>query len=137
MPLSQPFFQPCLGLHSARSLAGGAACARPRRKRPRSFSGPCFGGAFGGGRGAQDAGGFDFGSIFGGAGSRQGFRRGPDLQVRVRIPFLDAVKGTQKTLNLPTRDVTGRQTSRTVTVDIPAGRLARGSCRPGVGAPCH
>lgn len=76
-----------------------------------------FGGAFAGG----NMGGFDLGSMFGGGGGRQAFRRGPDLQVRVRIPFREAVKGTQQELKLPMRDVTGRQTTRSVMVNIPAG----------------
>ena len=75
-----------------------------------------FGGAFAGG----NMGGFDLGSMFSGGG-RQAFRRGPDLQVRVRIPFRESVKGTQQELKLPVRDVTGRQTTRSVTVNIPAG----------------
>eukprot|EP00891_Asterochloris_glomerata_P007030 jgi/Astpho2/7030/Aster-01883 len=80
-----------------------------------------FGGAFAGG----NMGGFDLGSMFGGGGGRQAFRRGPDLQVRVRIPFREAVKGTQQELKLPMRDVTGRQTTRSVMVNIPAG-ISRG-----------
>ena len=75
-----------------------------------------FGGAFAGG----SMGGFDLGSMFSGGG-HQAFRRGPDLQVRVRIPFRESVKGTQQELRLPMRDVTGRQTTRSVTVNIPAG----------------
>ena len=75
-----------------------------------------FGGAFAGG----NMGGFDLGSMFGGGG-RQAFRRGPDLQVRVLIPFRESVKGTEQELKIPMRDVTGRQTTRSVTVNIPAG----------------
>ena len=85
-----------------------------------------FGGAFAGG----NMGGFDLGCMFGGGG-RQAFRRGPDLQVRVRIPFRESVKGTQQELKIPMRDVTGRQTTRKVTVNIPAGANSEkrwGSC---------
>ncbi len=96
-------------------FGGGARQATPEEAE--ELFRTMFGGAFAGG----NMGGFDLGSMFGGGGGRQAFRRGPDLQVRVRIPFRESVKGTQQELKLPMRDVTGRQTTRSVMVNIPAG----------------
>jgi len=83
-----------------------------------------------GGGGAEGFGDLDdlLGSLFGGGfvrtgsgrGRRSGFgqqnmpRRGADLAARIRIPFLEAIKGTRRTLTL-------RGTNKKLSVRIPPG----------------
>ncbi|BDA41183.1 Chaperone protein DnaJ [Coccomyxa sp. Obi] len=79
---------------------------------------------FGGGR----AGGFAHGGMAGGfGGGFGGFRaKGPDIHARIRVPFMDAVKGTKVKTNL----------KGGVEVDIPAG-IDNGAMlkMPGMGGP--
>jgi molecular chaperone DnaJ len=45
-------------------------------------------------------GGGGLGDLFGGGATRRGPTKGPDLQTRIRIPFVDAVNGTTRTIRL-------------------------------------
>lgn len=91
-----------------------------------SYSGNPFGGGFGSGEGAS----FDFSSIFGddifsqfGGASRGGFqgfsgassrrpRKGEDIAYTMRIDFLSAARGDEKTVNI---------NGKNINVKIPAG----------------
>lgn len=91
-----------------------------------SYTGNPFGGGFGGGEGAS----FDFSSIFGddifsqfGGASRGGFhgfsgassrrpRKGEDIAYTMRIDFLSAARGDEKTVNI---------NGKNINVKIPAG----------------
>lgn len=73
-------------------------------------------------------GGFDFSSIFGGAGAGQATRprRGDDLNVSIEIPFDDAFSGTTRkvTYRIPSTGET-----QSITVKIPAGAVDGGKLR--------
>lgn len=87
--------------------------------------------------------GFDFGRVdlggledlfamFGGRPGARAARRGPDLSYEVRIPFLDAAKGTTLDLSLPS-DARGGNAER-IKVRIPPGIEDGGRVRlPGRG----
>ena len=49
--------------------------------------------------------------------------RGPDMQVQMRISLKEAAEGVSRTVQIPTRNVSGKRESRSVKIDIPAGRL--------------
>lgn len=71
-------------------------------------------GGFGGGGGFEDI----FGEIFGmGGGRRRGPRRGEDLEYRLSLDFLQAVKGAE--VRVTVRRQSGA--SETITIKIPAG----------------
>ena len=72
---------------------------------------------FGGGRGGGGMGGFAE-QMF-----QQQRMRGPDMQVQMRISLKEAAEGVSRTMQIPTRNVSGQRESRSVKVDIPAGRL--------------
>ncbi|MFQ5353679.1 MAG: DnaJ C-terminal domain-containing protein, partial [Thermodesulfobacteriota bacterium] len=71
--------------------------------------------------GAGGAGGFEdiFGEIFGmgGRGRRRGPRRGEDLEYRLTLDFLHAVRGTEVKVNVRRRN----GASEKITIKIPAG----------------
>lgn len=71
-------------------------------------------------RGGSDGGfgGFDFSSIFGGAGQQSRPARGGDLNVTIEVPFADAFAGSSRkvTYRIPSTGET-----QTITVKIPAG----------------
>ena len=80
----------------------------------------------GGGEGSF--GGFDFSSIFGGAGSNQGSKpnRGNDLNTTIDVSFDDAFKGAMRkvTYRIPSTGET-----QSITVRIPAGAVDGGKLR--------
>lgn len=83
------------------------------------------------GRGGGGAGGFSSRGFGGGAGGREFKMRGPDVQYRLDVSFLDAAKGATKRITLPD--------GQTLEVTIPKGikdgqtiRL-RGKGQPGIG----
>ena len=76
-----------------------------------------FSGVFGGGRGGGSMGGFA--DMF----EQQRRMRGPDMQMQMRISLKEAAEGVSRTVQIPTRNVSGKRESRSVKVDIPAGRL--------------
>lgn len=49
-------------------------------------------------------------------------RRGPDLQAQIRISLREAAQGVSRTIQIPTRNISGKRESRSVTIDIPAGK---------------
>ena len=76
-----------------------------------------FSGVFGGGGGGGSMGGFA--DMF----EQQRRMRGPDMQVQMRISLQEAAEGVSRTVQIPTRNVSGKRESRSVKVDIPPGGL--------------
>ena len=65
-----------------------------------------------------------FGGGFGGfadAFEQQARMKGPDLQAQLRITLKEAASGIKKTVQIPTRNISGQRETRRVEVDIPAG----------------
>ena len=111
-----------------------------------AFFGGLGGGGAGGGRGRTARGGFAWGGGGGGGGNPfAGMRAAmPDAHIAVRIPFMDAIRGGVRTLNLagPGPGPGGAGDTRSVEVNIPAGvgrgatlRLAGQGPRPPPGYP--
>ena len=78
-----------------------------------------------GGAPGEDAGGL-FNELFGnlrggGRQARRGPQRGGDVEQPVEISLGEAIRGTQRRLNLIIRSENGREEQRDVTVKIPAG----------------
>ena len=76
-----------------------------------------FSGIFGNARGGGSMGGFA--DMF----EQQRRMHGPDMQVQMRISLTEAAEGVSRTLQIPTRNVSGKRESRSVKVNIPPGRL--------------
>ncbi len=77
-----------------------------------------FSNVFGGGGGG---GGFaGFADLFA-QQQRQAQMRDPDMQAQMRITLREAAQGVRKTLHIPIRSIRGKQESRKVEIDIPAG----------------
>jgi len=76
-----------------------------------------FSNVFGGGGGGGFAG---FADLFA-QQQRQAQMRGPDMQAQMRITLREAAQGVRKTLHIPIRSIRGKQESRKVEIDIPAG----------------
>mmetsp|Transcript_26916 Transcript_26916/g.69069 ORF Transcript_26916/g.69069 Transcript_26916/m.69069 type:complete len:407 (+) Transcript_26916:211-1431(+) len=79
------------------------------------FGGP-FGGMGGGPMNAEDIEQI-FEDFFGGRGFQRGPRRGRDLRASISLTFMEAAKGTQRTVKIRTSD--GQ--TKSVPIDIPAG----------------
>ncbi len=115
-------------------------------RQAREAFGARFGHERGPGGGARSEtfhfGGIDdlFGELFRGAeGPRGGIRmRGADLETRLELDFLDAVRGGEKRLTFTRPSADGGAATDTMTVRIPAGVDTGGSLRlAGKGAPGH
>jgi DnaJ-class molecular chaperone len=100
-----------------------------------------FSGQPGAGQSAEEFhfGGIDdlLGNLFGGNVEGRGFRlRGADLETRLELDFLEAVRGGEKRLTVTRPTAEGGATTETVTVRIPPGVDSGGRLRlQGKGAP--
>ena len=54
--------------------------------------------------------------------------RGPDLRVQMRISLKEAAEGVSRTMQIPTRNVSGKRESRSVQIDIPPGESPPSDC---------
>lgn len=54
--------------------------------------------------------------------------RGPDMRVQMRISLKEAAEGVSRTMQIPTRNISGKRESRSVQVDIPPGEAPPSDC---------